>query len=515
MSAIRAAFERHEIHCDAQAVADSGCADGPAGAPTATATAGAGAVHLGWTTVPGAAGYAVYRAEGVAGCDFGKVKVGETTGTTFLDTGLQGGRSYSYSVLPIGANTSCFGRMSACATAVPATPADPCFAPPTVSFSAAASSRAEDQGPAPVAVTLVTSTGEPTTTLATVQYTTGDGTASAGSDYVPASGVLVFPAGAPSGSSQAIDVGLVDDGVPEVAETFVVGLTSPSGATLGAVTTHTVTITDDDAAAFIRGDFNQDGRTDILWRHDLSGENVLWYMNGAVLAGGEFTTPSGLADVRWKMVGTHDFNADLENDILWRHDNSGENVLWFMNGSVLTGGTFLTPAALVDVNWKMAGTGLFDGDARPDIAWHHQASGQVVLWYMNGSVLVSGTFTSPASFPDLNWRLVGVADFSAPLDGRPDFVWRNQASGELLLWLMNNAQQTATTPTTPPALVDTRWKLVATGDYNLDLRNDFVWRHDISGENVIWFMNGATLIGGTFTNPAAFTDVRWKMVGPR
>ena len=99
---------------------------------------------------------------------------------------------------------------------------------------------------------------------------------------------------------------------------------------------------------------------------------------------------------------------------------------------------------------------------------------------MNGSVLHSGTFTSPSSFPDTNWRLVGVADFSNPLDGKPDFVWRNQVTGETLIWLMNDASRPGR-PRCRPALADTRWKLVATGDYNLDLRNDFVWRHDDVG----------------------------------
>ena len=396
---------------------------------------------------------------------------------------------------------------------VPDTQSDTCAA--SVSFAAAASTRAENAGPAPVVVTLSTLGGSPLPAPVMVDFATANGTATAGSDYTTTSGTLTFPAGTPHGSQQTINVPLINDTVPEVSETFLVNLANPSGGVLGSIPSHTVTITDDDAAAFIRGDFNQDGKTDILWRHLTSGENVLWYMNGAVLAGGEFTTPSGLADVRWKMVGTHDFNSDLKNDILWRHDTAGQNVLWFMNGSVLTGGTFLTPAALEDTDWKMAGTGLFDGDVKPDITWHHRVSGQIVLWYMNGSVLTSGTFTNPASFPDTNWSLVGVADFSTPLDNKPDFVWRNQVTGGLLIWFMNNAQQIATTPTTPPALADTRWSLVATGDYNLDLKNDFVWRHGESGQNVIWFMNGAVLLSGTFTTPSEFADVRWQMVGPR
>jgi VCBS repeat protein len=135
-----------------------------------------------------------------------------------------------------------------------------------------------------------------------------------------------------------------------------------------------------------------------------------------------------------------------------------------------------------------------------------------VLWYMNGSVLTSGTFTTPSSF-DINYRLVGVADFSNPLDGKPDFVWRHQTTGDNLIWFMNGANQIASVPTT--ALTDTRWAIVATGDYSFDGKNDLVWRQQESGENVMWFMNGAVMTGGTFTNPSSFPDVRWKMVGPR
>jgi hypothetical protein len=67
-------------------------------------------------------------------------------------------------------------------------------------------------------------------------------------------------------------------------------------------------------------------------------------MNGASLAGGTFTTPEALADTRWRITGTNDFNADGQPAILWRHSTSGENVVWYMNGWVLQGGTFPDPA---------------------------------------------------------------------------------------------------------------------------------------------------------------------------
>jgi hypothetical protein len=126
MSAIRAAFERHEIHCDTPAVIDGGCAGGPTAAPVLAATPAAGGADLSWGAVAGAASYAVYRTEGVVGCDSGKVKIGETAGTTFSDAGLLDGRTYFYAVLPTGSNASCFGPLSACASVVPLLPLDPC-----------------------------------------------------------------------------------------------------------------------------------------------------------------------------------------------------------------------------------------------------------------------------------------------------------------------------------------------------------------------------------------------------
>jgi hypothetical protein len=119
MQAIRTAFNRHQMACNTPAQANSGCAGGPTGAATVTATAGVDSVGLSWTAVPNASRYFVYRTEGQQQCAFGKVKVGDVTTTTFNDTGLLSGRQYSYMVLPVGSNTSCFGRASNCANATP------------------------------------------------------------------------------------------------------------------------------------------------------------------------------------------------------------------------------------------------------------------------------------------------------------------------------------------------------------------------------------------------------------
>jgi hypothetical protein len=120
MSAIFAAFNRHNIACATPAVANTGCAGGPATAPALSFTAQDQGVALSWTAVAGASRYYVYRTEGVNGADFGKVKIADVTGTSLVDTNLQNGRTYFFNVLPVGSNTSCFGLMSNSVTVVPA-----------------------------------------------------------------------------------------------------------------------------------------------------------------------------------------------------------------------------------------------------------------------------------------------------------------------------------------------------------------------------------------------------------
>jgi hypothetical protein len=63
-----------------------------------------------------------------------------------------------------------------------------------------------------------------------VTYTTADGTATAGSDYTPASGPVTF---LPGQTSRPVSVPVLGDDVVEADETFQVNLSSPTNATIG------------------------------------------------------------------------------------------------------------------------------------------------------------------------------------------------------------------------------------------------------------------------------------------
>jgi hypothetical protein len=122
MTAIHAAFNRHGIACGTPAPQNSGCAGGPTGTATLTATPGDNAVSLSWTAVPGATGYWVYRTEGHAGCNLGKVKIADVTGLGFTDGEVANGREYYYNVVAHGPSQSCFGPASNCANVTPQPP---------------------------------------------------------------------------------------------------------------------------------------------------------------------------------------------------------------------------------------------------------------------------------------------------------------------------------------------------------------------------------------------------------
>jgi hypothetical protein len=59
-------------------------------------------------------------------------------------------------------------------------------------------------------------------------------------------------------------------------------------------------------------------------------------------------------DTNWEIGGTGDFNRDGKVDILWRNYGAGlgYNVVWYMDGVTLTGSEWLPTVA--DVNWRIA-----------------------------------------------------------------------------------------------------------------------------------------------------------------
>ena len=227
-----------------------------------------------------------------------------------------------------------------------------------------------------------------------------------------------------------------------------------------------------------KGDFNGDGRSDVLWR-DPSGNVSMWQLRGYTIVS---DTPVASIWTGWAILGTGDFDADGKSDILWR-DPGGTVVVWLMSGSTVTNYGI---AGALPLSWTVAAVADFNADGRADILWRENG-GDVAVWLMNGATTTTTAFVGNIW---TGWKTVGAADFNG--DGRADVLWRDP-SGDVAIWLMNG---TTVLTGTVVGNIWTGWIIVGTGDFNGDGRGDILWR-DPSGDVAVWLMNGASAPNGT------------------
>lgn len=115
-------------------------------------------------------------------------------------------------------------------------------AAPTVQFENANITKNESIGIVDIVVTLSAPSGK----LVTVNYASSNGSAIEGEDYASAIGTLTF---APGETSQSFELSILNDKIAENTETLTLTLSNPVNATLGATSTTTVGITDNDSGS--------------------------------------------------------------------------------------------------------------------------------------------------------------------------------------------------------------------------------------------------------------------------
>lgn len=242
----------------------------------------------------------------------------------------------------------------------------------------------------------------------------------------------------------------------------------------------------------------------IIWRHYGVGQNLQWNLDKDLDVTG--SSLDAIADVNWRIQGTGDFNGDGKVDYLLRHHGVGQNLVQYTDGNRQVIGAAALPA-IPDVRWHIEGTGDFDQDGDSDIVLRHYATGQNLIWYMNGAA-VERVEALPV-IPDLNWNIEAVGDFNR--DDNPDLVLRNRQSGQNLMWTMigSTVQRSDLLPT----IEDANWRIEGAGDFDQDGRTDLLLRHYGIGSNLIWTMEGAKVTGALGLPPIADTNWQPTVVG--
>jgi len=268
-------------------------------------------------------------------------------------------------------------------------------------------------------------------------------------------------------------------------------------------------VADADWRVAAAGDFNGDGRADILWRKTSNpdiGSNAIWQMDGFDLSASALIPR--VADRAWNIFGVGDFNGDGKADILWRNTTSsgpdrGTNAIWQMDGFDLMASALIPTVA--DTAWMIVGVGDFNGDGKADILWRNIFNGDNAIWQMDGFTVMASALLPRVSGG--GWFIVGVGDFNG--DGRADILWRSFASGDNAIWLMDGF--TVVSAALINSVAGSLWGVVGVGDYNWDGRADILWRNSSSGENAIWLMNGVAVTAAALIRDVP--DRTWEVVG--
>jgi hypothetical protein len=158
------------------------------------------------------------------------------------------------------------------------------------------------------------------------------------------------------------------------------------------------------------GDFNGDGRDDIAWRRS-DGAFTTWLAQGNGSFVSNDANSFAVLPTNWQVEGTGDFNNDGRDDLVWRRDD-GAFTTWLAqpNGGFVSNDT--NSWTILPTSWQVAEIGDYDGDGRDDILWRN-SNGAFTNWLAHGNgSFVSNDPNAHAIIPTA-WHVQGPDTFWA------------------------------------------------------------------------------------------------------
>ena len=180
------------------------------------------------------------------------------------------------------------------------------------------------------------------------------------------------------------------------------------------------------------GDFNGDGKTDLLTLNDATQAVDVRLMNGV-----QATTESQVGTINaaggWHFADVGDFNGDGKTDLLLLNDATHGVAIWEMDGT-----NVIASPQVGTINaaggWHYADVGDFNGDGKSDLLLLNDTTHGVAVWEMDGTNVIAspqvGTINAAAG-----WHYQGLGDFNG--DHKADLLLLNDTSHGVAVWEMD------------------------------------------------------------------------------
>ncbi|NJR69755.1 MAG: hypothetical protein HC771_14645 [Synechococcales cyanobacterium CRU_2_2] len=271
-----------------------------------------------------------------------------------------------------------------------------------------------------------------------------------------------------------------------------------AGNNLEASQDFTLSLTDQFEAPPFVTNFGGDNSPDLVWRNGsaqaTTGEASIVLMDLLTLESQVALQPF-IRDRHWQIQATGDFDGDPSElgtanrkaDLVWRNQATGQNVLWRMDGTLPLQAVPLAP--VTDRTWEIRGSGDFDRNGTSDLIWYNTQSRQAVVWYLDGNTGSETRAALVTQQTETDWQLEGSGDFDG--NGTADLVWSK--GSEVSIWSMNGLERTRQQTLALP--IAAGHTLGAIGDYNQDRESDLIWQNVATGQTEVWLRNAGESLG--------------------
>jgi hypothetical protein len=291
------------------------------------------------------------------------------------------------------------------------------------------------------------------------------------------------------------------------------------------------------------GDFNGDGRADVFWYNDNTGETSAWLMNNSgdnisqimtyYTVNQQRPSANDPAPSGWRVVGVGKFGPSLNygnDEIFWFNTKTGETSAWLMNGTQTpdiatytrvdsysgwapgtigyTNSTSCTTESCAQTEVAASSIGYFDDYSIPTVFWYNNFANSTSGWQLEGRVVAK-----VVNYGQVNNSGNSVSRWVVVKVGNGEVFWWNVGTGETMAWLWAGSSWKQVSYLTVPR--SSGWRPIGFGMFNSGSRgHDVFWYNDLTGATSAWVMSkSGDAISQTMNYATVDPSLGWKPVG--